>query len=98
MNNSITIIIEAGEDGGRAVYVSSQDEHGVYASRFVFGGDVEQSNKYIAERNAKLDNANAAPAEPLQIEAPKIRVRKPKPTQDALDALDALEAVEEGVI
>jgi hypothetical protein len=97
-NPTITIILQAGHDGGRAVFESVVDEYGVHESKFVFGGDVEQSNKYIADRNAALDAAQPPKDEPRQLEAPvKIRVRrKAEPiVADALSALDALEASEE---
>jgi hypothetical protein len=96
MNPTITLILQAGHDGGRAVFESVVDEYGVHESRFVFGGDVEQSNKYMAERNAALDAAQPAQKEePRQFEAPvKIRVRRAKDTQP-VDVLEALEMAED---
>ena len=95
---TITIIIQRPADGGRVVFESITDEYGVAESRLVFAGDVEQTDKYMAERNAKLDTVIASPVDaPRQIEAPvKIRIRrKPEPVADPLDALDALETAED---
>lgn len=95
---TITIIIQRPADGGRVVFESITDEYGVSESRLVFAGDVEQTDKYMAERNAKLDTVSASTAEPpRQIEGPvKIRIRrKPEPVADPLDVLDALETAED---
>lgn len=94
MNPTITITIMAGFDGGRIVYESLQDEFGTHDSRLVFGGDVDQCSKYVADRIAKLDSQ---PAAPRQIEQPaKIRIRrKPEPVSDPLDVLDVLETSED---
>lgn len=91
---TITIIIQRPADGGRVVFESITDEYGVAESRLVFAGDVEQTDKYMAERNAKLDTATAEP--PRQIEGPvKIRARRrPEPVSDPLDTLDAMELAE----
>ena len=93
---TITIIIQRPADGGRVVFESVTDEYGVSESRLVFAGDKEQTDKYLAERNAKLDSAPTAEP-PRQIEGPvKIRIRrKPEPAADPLDALDALETAED---
>lgn len=95
---TITIIIQRPADGGRVVFESITDEYGVSESRLVFAGDVEQTDKYMAGRNAKLDTVSASTEEPpRQIEGPvKIRIRrKPEPVADPLDALDALETAED---
>jgi len=97
---TITIIIQRPADGGRVVFETVTNEFGVpeTESRLVFAGDVEQTDKYMAERNAKLDTVSASTAEPpRQIEGPvKIRIRrKPEPVTDPLDALDALETAED---
>lgn len=93
---TITLIIQAPADGGRVVHESVVDEYGVPESRLVFGGDVEQANKYIADRNAKMDQQPQAHQEPpLQIEPPvKARMRRPKSDQQAPDPIDALELLE----
>jgi len=95
MNAQITITVMAGYDGGRIVYETvPSDEYGTHDSRLVFGGNVEETSKYVAERIAKMSEAGVDPA-PRQIEAPvKIKVRRTKePTP--LDVLEALEASEE---
>lgn len=95
---TITIIIQRPADGGRVVFESVTDEYGVSESRLVFAGDVEQTDKYMAERNARLDTVSASTAEPpRQIEGPvKIRIRrKPEPVSDPIDVLDALETAED---
>lgn len=95
---TITIIIQRPADGGRVVFESITDEYGVSESRLVFAGDIEQTDKYMAGRNAKLDTVIASPVDaPRQIEGPvKIRIRrKPEPVADPLDALDALETAED---
>lgn len=94
MNPTITLIIQAGFDGGRVIFESVTDEFGHPETRLVFGGDVDQSNKYIADRNAKLDDVKVATEQPRQLEAPaKIRVRRRQESTPA-DVLDALDMIE----
>ena len=96
MNATITLTVMAGFDGGRIVYETvPSDEYGTHDSRLVFGGNVEETSKYVAKRIAEMSEAGAQ--SPQQIAAPvKIKVRrKPGPVVDPLDALDALEMAED---
>lgn len=94
----IQLTIYAAQDGGAVFYETlTGDEYGTPDSRLVFGGDLDASSKYLTGRiAAMLEESGKLPKEPpRQIEAPKIRVRKPKPAADALDALEMLEEVSE---
>lgn len=93
MNPQFSITVMRGFDGGRIIYETVVDEFGAHESRLVFGGNVDEASKYVAERIAKQD-AEPPEQEPRQIEPPvKVRVRKQKPEPLAVD-LDALELIE----